>query len=78
VKSAGRASGGLVGCGCCLGFVSGLVVYVFFGFGEVGFFWQQIVAGLLFFFSALLSTSLVFDWVGHLASWFIASSGDIW
>ncbi len=51
---------------------------VFFGFGEVGFFWQQIVAGLLFFFSALLSTSLVFDRVGHLASWFIASSGDIW
>jgi hypothetical protein len=38
-----------VGCGCCLGFVSGLVVYVFFGFGEVGFFWQQIVAGLLIF-----------------------------
>ncbi len=50
MKSAGRASG-LVGCGCCLGFVSGLVVCVcvcvcvcvylcFFGFGEVGFFWQ--------------------------------------
>ncbi len=27
MKSAGRASG-LVGCGCCLGFVSGLVVCV--------------------------------------------------
>ncbi len=59
-------------------FVCVSVCVFFFGFGEVGFFWQQIIAGLLFFFSALLSTSLVFDRVGHLASWFITSSGDIW
>jgi hypothetical protein len=39
------------------------VYLCFFGFGEVGFFWQQIVAGLLFFLC------LVVDFVGFRLGW---------